>query len=861
MAFTYSVVAGGNTPLYYQWLQNGTNISGATNSSYTVDTLLGTNTYFVNVSNSFNGGSVQPSSTATLVGVPAPTDSNPAAIVAANPVAYWRLDEPDNGSGNTGSTANEYMGGHNGTYNQVLLGVPGYSPEDPDTAAEFGTNANPSYSSGSYMQENNSGQGIPSIDSYLQGASVEFSVECWVKAQPGQNSASGSTIISLGNNNSEAFFIDASGPGGDFRYQLREASDASAGSIYSTIGPDGNWHQLVAVCDEANTGATAFYVDGNLAGTLGSLGGKGVYTTSVPLSLGSDFTYQFNGTIDEVSIYTNALTLSQVLAHYNAAPLPPAFTSVPPAYVPAYVGNFVTLAASVLGSAPLTNTWYSNNVALAGQTNLFLTITNLPAGTNTYVLKVSNAYGSTNTAGTVVAVAAGSGPPVILANVSPPTNWIYATEPVTYAVTVSGTTPLFYQWWFNGQSLSGATNSSFSIASLAASNAGAYYCAISNSISNVVSSTALLNVVPVPTNPYSLAVLSAHPLSYWRLDETNGSTIGYDYVSGNNGVYSNTAGIVHSTGIFGTNYDGDSAAYFNTNTAYTRTDTTTSNYLGTTMTNFNFAEPSGANGEFTIEAWAKGYSNVNQASGGGIVSKGLGNGAEQFNIDAHTGVRFYCRNAAGTVTATAQAAPTLTGSATGWVMDGKWHYLVGVCDQANYNLLLYVDGTLIGYPIISNGVVPPEAYVYQTNHTGSTGTNGVILAGTGIVASTNLDTASNVNWDANSISIGARNQGATDTGLGLAFLGAVDEVAIYNYVFTPLQVSNHYAVAMDLAVTLYAQNTNGQTVLTWTSAWSATQTLQSAANLAGPWTPIPGASSPYTVTNSSPAMFYRLQLY
>jgi hypothetical protein len=149
-----------------------------------------------------------------------------------------------------------------------------------------------------------------------------------------------------------------------------------------------------------------------------------------------------------------------------------------------------------------------------------------------------------------------------------------------------------------------------------------------------------LNVVPAPTNPYSLAVMSAKPLSYWRLDETNGSTVGYDYVGGNNGIYSNTAGITHSTGIFGTNYDADPAAYFNTNGAYTRTDTTTSNYLGSTMTNFNFAVPSGGNGEFTIEAWAKGYSNVNQVSGGGILAKGIGNGAEQFNLDAHTGFRF-----------------------------------------------------------------------------------------------------------------------------------------------------------------------------------------------------------------------------
>jgi hypothetical protein len=66
---------------------------------------------------------------------------------------------------------------------------------------------------------------------------------------------------------------------------------------------------------------------------------------------------------------------------------------------------------------------------------------------------------------------------------------------------------------------------------------------------------------------------------------------------------------------------------------------------------------------------------------------------------------------------------------------------------------------------------------------------------------------------------------------------------------------------MNLAVTLTAQSTNGQTVLSWPTAYSATQTLQSAANLSGPWTTIPGASNPYTVTNSGPALFYRLKLF
>ena len=57
-SFTYSVTASGTQPLYYQWLHNGTAVSGATASSYMVSTLAGTNTYSVVVSNTFGGGSI-----------------------------------------------------------------------------------------------------------------------------------------------------------------------------------------------------------------------------------------------------------------------------------------------------------------------------------------------------------------------------------------------------------------------------------------------------------------------------------------------------------------------------------------------------------------------------------------------------------------------------------------------------------------------------------------------------------------------------------------------------------------------------------------------------------------------------------
>ena len=74
---TYSVFVTGTPPFAYQWFENGVAVPNATNSSYTFAALLGTNTYFVTVTNSASAGTPTVSSTATVVGMPS-TTLNPA---------------------------------------------------------------------------------------------------------------------------------------------------------------------------------------------------------------------------------------------------------------------------------------------------------------------------------------------------------------------------------------------------------------------------------------------------------------------------------------------------------------------------------------------------------------------------------------------------------------------------------------------------------------------------------------------------------------------------------------------------------------------------------------------------------------
>ncbi len=83
------------------------------------------------------------------------------------------------------------------------------------------------------------------------------------------------------------------------------------------------------------------------------------------------------------------------------------------------------------------------------------------------------------------------------------------------------------------------------------------------------------------------------------------------------------------------------------------------------------------------------------------------------------------------------------------------------------------------------------------------------------------------------------------------FDGAIDDVAFYNYALTPDQIQNHYVNATKLSVARSGNNV----VLTW-----PTGTLQSAPLVSGPYTPVTGASSPFTSAISGAQQYYRVQV-
>lgn len=325
---TFSVSALGSTPLHYQWSVNGAAVAGATGAGFTPTAAQlagGTNVACV-ISNS--AGAV--STNWPLAVVPAPVASYPRAVLALNPVNYWRLDEtPDNGHGNQGATCHDYVGGDNGVYSNVMLAQSGYSQlvEPAETAALFG----------SVLASNSAAGQINCEDFTLPaGSNAEFSIAAWVNGS-GYKQNLNAGIVTKGYFYGEELNLDEGAPGACFRFEVRNAAGTSIGAN-STINAytNGGWHHLVGVCDEAN-GSVLLYVDGALAGSAAVPVQSGITNSStVPLSIGaraqsaaSGYNQQFFGWIDDVALFNYALNSNQVQTIYEAgATLPPVSLSL-----------------------------------------------------------------------------------------------------------------------------------------------------------------------------------------------------------------------------------------------------------------------------------------------------------------------------------------------------------------------------------------------------------------------------------------------------------------------------------------------------------------------------------------------------
>jgi hypothetical protein len=140
----------------------------------------------------------------------------------------------------------------------------------------------------------------------------------------------------------------------------------------------------------------------------------------------------------------------------------------------------------------LTYQWMKNGVVIAGATTTSYTTPPAVAADNgsLFSAKVSNLGGSVTSTGAKLTVRT---PPTI--TTQPADKTVTVGKTAKFTVTVTGTTPLNYQWKKNGLNITGATKASYTTPpTVAADNGSLFSVTVSNLAGSVTSNSALLTV-------------------------------------------------------------------------------------------------------------------------------------------------------------------------------------------------------------------------------------------------------------------------------------------------------------------------------------------------------------------------------
>jgi hypothetical protein len=420
-AVRFNVGVASSPSLSYQWQRGSlSSILGGTSSSLFLPSVAlssdNQNTYRCFVTNtSTSAFTVSSNATLTVVAVQTNNQANYEALVVSQPalVAYFPVD------GNTGSTlSNVKTPANAGT-------LEGNASYDGRTDRSFGQRAlalDRNNNLGDVMLANDPDYffpgGVGTIEAivYMKENGVYINSGNW----------SFPTIFSIAepDTTSPQALIGVSKVGDALEYSL----DGTAATTLSWPVPKnlvGRFAHIALVFDQAS-GVTA-YADGHSLSTQGSF--SPAFTTS-PAWIGSNGSYTnsftgpvWSGTIDEVAIYTNALSASTIVGHYAmfayGTNTPPVILSAPSSVIifSGAANNTATFSVTAEGTLPLSYQWLSNTVPITGATSTSLTISNVTTSSSaTYSVKVTNPVNSTNVAATLSVVTPSGYPAVVIAD-------------------------------------------------------------------------------------------------------------------------------------------------------------------------------------------------------------------------------------------------------------------------------------------------------------------------------------------------------------------------------------------------------------------------------------------------------------
>lgn len=229
----------------------------------------------------------------------APSDAYGKAVFSLDPTLYWRLGE----TGTTATAADSGMNGSTGTYtgtsSQLVRGQAGALNGVADTAVRWA----PPLSTSTVRLAGTQQFVNPQI----------FSAEAWFKTSTsagGKILGFGDRNTALSSNNDRHIYMS---PDGTLNFGVYNGSQHVVRT--SIAYNDGTWHHVVGVLSPQGM---SFYVDGVL---VGSDPNSAAQNYNGYWRVGNDTGWAgattFTGTIDEVAVYSTALTATQIDEHFQ----------------------------------------------------------------------------------------------------------------------------------------------------------------------------------------------------------------------------------------------------------------------------------------------------------------------------------------------------------------------------------------------------------------------------------------------------------------------------------------------------------------------------------------------------------------
>lgn len=221
-------------------------------------------------------------------------------VQAADPLvrlAYWQLEEA------SGPTYADAAGTYDGTCAGACPTV--------EAAGQIGN--------AQLFDGATTGISVAANSVFDWGANNSFSIELWVKGDPGQTCAAfGEVMIGRADSGSGVGYwsVGCNGGDGTANFQLGDGIGTNRTLTSSKVIANGVWHHLVVVRDGTQN-LNVLYVDGVEAASATQAYSGGLAPTSADITMGfMDTAVSFQGTIDEVAVYSGVLTESEIKTHY-----------------------------------------------------------------------------------------------------------------------------------------------------------------------------------------------------------------------------------------------------------------------------------------------------------------------------------------------------------------------------------------------------------------------------------------------------------------------------------------------------------------------------------------------------------------